>query len=98
MARVYGRPWQKGQSGNPHGRPLGASTAHAKMWFERLRIAAHRKAKVGPDGKPVLVKYKEGKTVDLLSGVAADKVMGVGVRRQHVGGRAHGQPSRRQGA
>ena len=47
-------PFRRGQSGNPHGRPLGASTAHAKMWFERLRIAIHRTAKIGEDGKPML--------------------------------------------
>ena len=67
-------PFRRGQSGNPHGRPLGASTAHAKMWFERLRIAAHRKAKIGEDGKPVLAPYTVGEEVDRLT-VAADKVM-----------------------
>ena len=66
--------WPKGQSGNPNGRPLGASTAHAKEWFRRLRVAARRKVKIGPDGEPVLVKYQAGKQIDRLT-VAADKVL-----------------------
>ena len=67
-------PFRRGQSGNPHRRPLGASTAHAKIAFERLRIAAHRKAKIGEDGKPVLAPYTVGEEVDRLT-VAADKLM-----------------------
>jgi hypothetical protein len=66
--------WPKGKSGNPNGRPPGITAAHVKEWFNRLLVAAHRKAEIDEDGKPVLVKYKEGKTVDLLT-VAADKVM-----------------------
>jgi Family of unknown function (DUF5681) len=66
--------WPKGQSGNPNGRPLGASTAHAKEWFRRLRVAAHRKIKIGENGKPELVPYKVGKEIDRLT-VAADKVL-----------------------
>ena len=66
--------WKSGQSGNPNGRPLGASTAHAKEWFRRLRVAAYRKVKIGEDGKPELVKYKAGKEIDRLT-VAADKVL-----------------------
>ena len=86
--------WPKGKSGNPNGRPPGTA-ADVKEWFKRLRIAAHRKVKIGEDGKPVLVAVQGRQEIDRLT-VAADKVLELACEG-NLGGRAHREPLRRQG-
>ena len=67
MARVYGRPWQKGQSGNPHGRT--PHTPAERKWLSALTIAAHRKVTLDADLKPLPVR-KKGEKVEVLTLIA----------------------------
>ena len=61
--------WRRGTSGNPNGRPRG--TPNDREWFKRLKVAALRKVKVGPDGKTLPIERKKNeKEIDQLTDVA----------------------------
>lgn len=67
--RVIGRPWKKGQSGNPRGRPpnplcltsrlkemLGEVCPHDKQKRTWLEVIVEKTLKLAREGNPVVIK------------------------------------------
>jgi Family of unknown function (DUF5681) len=73
MRKPRGRPWLKGQSGNPKGRPVGTPNDHE--YFRRLRIGLLRKVEVPIEVDPVQKAEAEAKGEKVKATRTVDEMM-----------------------